>query len=91
VSTSPRPSNGKLISLQARYVTFVGRHHHRRVLYGEWITFKLVRSKPNGTFSATYRFRLGGRHTYQFQALAPAEGQYRNPAGASSVQTVTEA
>jgi hypothetical protein len=33
---------------------------------------------------------LGGRHTYQFQAVAPAEGQFRNPTGTSSTITVKE-
>ncbi len=90
VSTSPRPSGGKLIYLQARSVYLHWRHGHRTTVFGGWITFKIVRSKANGKFQASYRFRLGGNKTYQFQAVAPAEGQYRNPSGSSSITTVTE-
>jgi hypothetical protein len=85
VATSPRPSNGKLILLQARSKSAIWKasgHRHRKVtVYGKWVTFQALRAKSNGTFASTYKFRLGGRHTYQFQAVAPAEGQYRNPTG----------
>jgi hypothetical protein len=94
VSTSPRPGEGKLIYLQARSVGKVfrgsGRRRHRVTVYGKWTSFQIFRAKTNGTFSSTYRFRLGGRHTYQFRAVAPAEGQYRNPTGSSVTSTVKE-
>ncbi len=94
VSTSPRPSEGKLIYLQARSVghAFRGKGHkrHRVTVYGKWVTFQALRAQSNGSFSSTYRFRLGGHHTYQFQAVAPAEGQYRNPSGTSVTRTVKE-
>jgi hypothetical protein len=94
VLTSPRPSQGKLVFLQARSVGSRwqghGRTRHRVAVFGKWLTFQEFRAKANGTFSSTYRFRLGGRHTYQFQAVAPAEGQYRNPTGISLPVLVTE-
>lgn len=94
VSTSPRPSSGKLIYLQARSVASRwsgrGRRRHRVTVYGKWVTFQAFRAKGNGSFVSSYRFKLGGRHTYQFQAVAPAEGQYRNPTGTSRVVTVSE-
>jgi len=94
VLTSPRPSSGKLIYLQARSLGAVwrgkARKRHRVTVYGKWVTFQAFRAKGNGSFSSTYRFRLGGKHTYQFQAVAPAEGQYRNPTGTSVVRTVRE-
>lgn len=95
VSTSPRPAEGKLIYLQARSVGSVlrgrGSRRHRVTVYGKWITFQAFRAKGNGSFASTYTFKLGGHHTYQFQAVAPAEGQYQNPTGTSSAISVTEA
>lgn len=94
VSTSPRPSNGKLVYLQARSVVSKwkghGRARHRVGTYGKWVTFQAFRAHSDGTFSSVYRFRLAGRHIYQFQAVAPAEGQYRNPSGASNQVIVIE-
>jgi hypothetical protein len=94
VSTSPRPTEGKLIYLQARSVTSKwkgsGRSRHRVNVFGKWVTFQAFRAKAGGTFSSSYTFRLGGDHTYQFQAVAPAEGQYRNPTGTSKTITVKE-
>ena len=58
--------------------------------YGRWITFMALRANRNGSFAATYRFRLGGRHTYQFRAVAPAEGQFRDPTGSSPSVAVRE-
>ncbi len=94
VATSPRPSEGKLIYLQARSVsaTWKGKasKRHRVTVFGKWVTFQALRAKSNGTFVSTYTFKLGGRHVYQFQAVAPAEGQYRNPTGTSASTTVRE-
>jgi hypothetical protein len=94
VATSLRPSEGKLIYLQARSVsaTWKGRasKRHRVTVFGKWVTFQALRAKSNGTFVSTYTFKLGGRHVYQFQAVAPAEGQYRNPTGTSAETTVRE-
>lgn len=94
VSTTPRPAEGKLIYLQARSVATVfkgsGHRRHRVVVYGKWTSFQIFRAKSNGSFSSTYTFRLGGRHTYEFRAVAPAEGQYRNPTGSSAISTVKE-
>jgi hypothetical protein len=94
VTTSPRPSSGKLIYLQARSLGTVwrgkGRKRHRVMVYGKWVTFQAFRAKSDGSFSSIYRFRLGGKHTYEFQAVAPAEGQYRNPTGTSVLRIVRE-
>jgi hypothetical protein len=94
VGTSPRPNNGKLIYLQARSLSAVwkghGRARHRVNVFSKWVTFQAFRAKTNGTFTSTYRFRLGGNHTYQFQAVAPAEGQYLDPTGTSLTATVKE-
>jgi hypothetical protein len=94
VSTSPRPATGKLIYLQARSVTRAWRghgHNRRRItVYGRWTTFVALRTAGNGGWHATYKFRLGGRHVYQMQAIAPQEGGFQNPTGNSLVITVTE-
>jgi hypothetical protein len=94
VGTSPRPGDGKLVYLQARSLGVAwkgsGSRRHRVTLFGKWVTFQAFRAKSNGTFGSTYKFKLGGRHTYQFQAVAPAEGQFRNPTGISSTITVKE-
>jgi hypothetical protein len=94
VSTSPRPGNGKLVYLQARSVgvRLIRRGHSRRRVrvYGKWVTFQAFRANSNGSFTSSYTFRLGGKHLYQFQAVAPAEGQYRNPTGTSRAVSITE-
>ncbi len=94
VATSPRPSTGKLVYLQARELAVVVRRVRGRAKkvseYGSWITFMALRAKSNGSYAATYRFRLGGSHTYEFRAVAPAEGQFRNATGTSSSVAVRE-
>ena len=94
VAPSPRPPAGKLIYLQARSVSSArrgrGRKRHRVHLYGPWITFHVLNADPEGRFSATYRFRLGGDHRYQMRAVAPAEGGFANPTGSSAPVLVTE-
>jgi hypothetical protein len=94
VTTSPRPSAGKLVYLEARDVGVERRvvHGRRRSVqvYGRWITFTVLRAKPSGAFATTYRFRLGGLHLYQFRAVAPAEGQFPNATGQSPIVAVKE-
>lgn len=94
VSTTPRPSAGKLIDLEARTLTrgWRGRrhHHHRAWIHGPWITFQALRAKPAGNYTSTYRFRLAGHHRYQMRAVAPQEGGFQNPTGYSAAITVTE-
>ena len=94
VMTAPRPPAGKLIYLQARTVSSGwrgrGRHRHRVTVYGPWISFATLRAAAKGTFKTTYRFRLGGVHRYQFHAVAPQEGGYRNQTGSSTTVTVSE-
>lgn len=94
IQTAPRPAAGKLVYLQARgvhaHVTRVTGRPRTLATYGRWVTFMALRANPSGAFSTTYRFRLGGRHVYQFRAVAPAEGQFRNPTGSSRVVSVHE-
>jgi hypothetical protein len=90
VVSSPRPASGKLVYLRARSVGVRRRGGRRMKVFGKWVTFQAFRARGDGSFSSSYKFRLGGRHVYQFQAVAPAEGQYRNPSGASNTTTVTE-
>ncbi len=94
VSTSPQPPDGKLVYLQARSVALAwkgrGRARHRVIEGGRWIIFQALQAQADGAFRSTYRFRLGGVHRYQFQAVAPQEGGYANPTGASAAVTVTE-
>jgi hypothetical protein len=94
VTTSPRPPRGKLIDLEAREVTVIsrGRGRHRRVktIGGAWVTFKVLRTKPEGVFKARYRFRFGGRHRYQFRAVAPQEGDFDADTGTSAIVGVSE-
>jgi hypothetical protein len=94
VATSPRPADGKLIYLQAREVDIVyrGRGSGRRrvIIAGPWVPFEHLRAKPEGVFVGHYRFRFGGRHHYQFQAVAPQEGGFDAATGFSSIVMVTE-
>jgi hypothetical protein len=94
VNTVPLPAAGKLVYLQARELSTAIQHvrgRQRKVtIYGGWITFMALRANAKGSFAAAYRFRLGGRHTYQFRAVAPAEGQFRNATGSSPAVTVQE-
>ncbi len=94
VATAPRPPSGKLIYLEARAVSITwkgrGRARHRVRDYGTWITFQTLRAQSDGAFRSTYRFHLGGRHRYQFMAVAPQEGGYANATGSSDAVMVTE-
>jgi hypothetical protein len=90
VSTSPRPLAGKLIYLQARTVTRARRGHRHANGYGAWVTFRALRARRDGGFATSYRFKLGGRHRYQFQAVAPTEGGFANATGYSAVVDVSE-
>jgi hypothetical protein len=90
VVSSPRPASGKLVYLRARSVGVRRRGARRMRVFGKWVTFQAFRARGDGSFVSSYRFRLGGRHVYQFQAVAPAEGQYRNPTGTSNAITVKE-
>jgi hypothetical protein len=94
VTTSPRPSAGKLVYVQARPLTSAwigkGRKRHRVIVYGEWVTFAHLRSKANGAWHTSHRFKLGGPHVYQLQAVAPQEGGFLDPTGESGIMTITE-
>jgi hypothetical protein len=93
VATSPRPSSGKLVYLRARSVTSARKGHgrHRRLVhYGKWATFMQLRTSSDGHYEAKYRFKAGGKHTYQFSAVAPQEGGFLNTTGSSSLVTVQE-
>jgi hypothetical protein len=88
VAASQRSADGKLVYLQARTARIVrrgrGRSRRRVTLYGPWITFQALSAKPNGAFSSTYRFRLGGSHRYEFRAVAPQEGNGGPPTTGTS-------
>lgn len=93
VLTSPRPSSGKLVYIRARTLEVLraGKGHHHAVdRYGKWVTFLQLRTDSTGRFEGAYRFKLGGKHTYQFSAVAPQEGGFLNTSGVSSVVTVNE-
>lgn len=94
VNTSPRPASGKLVFLRARSVNTAWRHkgHKRRRVrvYTKWITFLELRTGPDGRFTGHYRFRFGGRHVYQFTAIAPQEGGFLDTTGSSRIVTITE-
>jgi hypothetical protein len=94
VESSPRPTGGKLIYLEARSVAIKirGSRKHSEVhrIYGAWLTFAHTRAATNGTYQASHRFKLGGRHTYQFEAIAPQESGFVNVTGHSRIVTVTE-
>jgi hypothetical protein len=94
VPTTPRPARGKLVWLRARSVEAERkggpRHRHRVTVYHKWITFAVLRTRGSGAFKTTHRFRIGGHHVYEFQAIAPQESGYLNHTGSSRVATVTE-
>lgn len=72
----PVPGGGKLVELQAR-------NPGKR-----WITFRTVRTKKSGKFTAAYRFRNGGPATFQMRARARKSGDYPYATGASPVRTI---
>ncbi|CAB4904399.1 unannotated protein [freshwater metagenome] len=72
----PVPGGGKLVELQARNA---GRR---------WITFKTVRSRKNGTFKASYRFRNAGPARFQMRARARKSGDYPYATGNSPVRRI---
>lgn len=72
----PVPGGGKLVELQAR-------NPGKR-----WITFRTVRSRKSGAFSARYRFRNAGPATFQMRARARKSGDYPYATGSSPVRTI---
>jgi hypothetical protein len=75
----PVPRRGKVIEIRAR-----GKGEKR------WITFKTVRTDAKGRFSATHKLKQGYRNvTYEFQAVARADGAYPYETGASNVERVS--
>lgn len=94
VSTTPQPGTGKIVDLSARTVNVSFKHKHGKrvkvITYSGWVNFMVLRANSHGAYSASYRFKLGGKHTYQFIALAPAEGNFHNGSGASNTVTVIE-
>jgi hypothetical protein len=95
VTATGRSASGKSVYLEARTERIVGhgrgRSRRELTLYGPWLTFQALTAKPDGVFSSSYRFRLGGRHRYQFRAVAPQEGAGSPPTtGTSAPVAVTE-
>lgn len=72
----PVPGGGKLVELQARNPR------------GRWITFRTVRSRKNGTFRATYRFRNAGPARFQMRARARKSGDYPYATGSSPIRGI---
>jgi hypothetical protein len=94
VNTSPRPTAGKLVYIQARNIIrkwHADGHHGQWVTtFGPWKVFVAVHAESSGAWHTTYKFRLSGRHVYQLQAVAPREGAFQNPTGHSPAITITE-
>jgi hypothetical protein len=63
------PPRGKLVDLQA--------------YEGRWRTFKTVRTRPSGSFSAKYRFRVNRARTIRFRAVARREARFPYELGRS--------
>lgn|GEM_PF-3788412 len=72
----PMPAGGKVVELQARDP---GK---------KWITFRTVRSKKNGKFATTYRFRNAGPAKFQMRARARKAGDYPYATGVSPTRTI---
>ncbi|WP_026909699.1 hypothetical protein [Patulibacter minatonensis] len=72
----PVPGGGKVVELQARNPG------------GKWITFRNVRAKKSGKFSATYRFRNAGPARFQMRARARKSGDYPYATGSSPVRSI---
>jgi hypothetical protein len=72
----PLPKVGKLVELQARNAG------------GKWITFRTVRSRKSGAFTATYRFRNPGPARFQMRARARKSGDYPYATGSSPVRRI---
>jgi hypothetical protein len=72
----PVPGGGKVVELQARNPG------------GKWITFRNVRAKKSGKFSATYRFRNPGPARFQMRARARKSGDYPYTTGSSPVRSI---
>jgi hypothetical protein len=70
------PPRGKLVVLQA----------YER---GRWRTFKTVRTRPSGTFTARYRFvRANVTRTFRFRAVARREARFPYELGSSRTTKV---
>ncbi len=83
---------GKQVYLQARIVTGyrIGHGARKRVVYGEWKTFKATKTGAAGVYKTAHTFHFRGPCTYQFRALAPPERGYENTEGSSSTVTLFE-
>jgi hypothetical protein len=55
-----------------------------------WFQFDVIRTSANGTFRASYRFRLPGPVPYSFRVVSKFEADYPFLAGASNVVGVLE-
>lgn len=75
---APLPARGKVIELRARA-------RGTRT----WVPFRSIRTDPRGRFHTAYHLRQGFRNvTYEFEALARADGGYPYATGRSTVQRV---
>jgi hypothetical protein len=75
---APLPARGKVIELRARAKST-----------RTWLPFRSVRTDRRGRFRTDYRLRQGYRNvTYEFEALARADGGYPYATGRSAPQRV---
>lgn len=72
----PLPAMGKVIELQARNPG------------GRWITFRTVRTRRNGQFTARYRFRNPGPARFQMRVRSRRSGDYPYATGVSPIRAI---
>lgn len=72
----PLPTMGKVIELQARNPG------------GRWITFRTVRARRNGQFTARYRFRNPGPARFQMRVRSRRSGDYPYATGVSPIRAI---
>jgi hypothetical protein len=75
---TPLPAGGKQLVLEARS----GR--------GEWIEFRVIRTRAHGRFQASYRFKFPGPASYQFRVLSKHEADFPFLEAPSNVVRVRE-
>ncbi|MHB1536937.1 MAG: hypothetical protein ACYCUM_06175 [Solirubrobacteraceae bacterium] len=74
----PIPHGGKEVVLEARSSGT------------RWLQFDVLRTKADGRFDATHRFRLPGPIRYSFRAVCPGEADFPYGTGASRAVGVSE-
>jgi hypothetical protein len=75
---APLPPGGKQLVLEAR------------TLSGRWRQFQTLSTGLQGSYRATYRFRLAGPIDYEFRVVSQQEADFPYGTGASNVVLVHE-